>query len=82
MFYQCSSLVNLDLSSFNTQNVASMYGMFAGCSSLKVLNLSNFKTHNVFDIWNIFNGCKSLKIENIITNDIRLLLEFKSYHFN
>ena len=82
MFYLCSSLINLDLSSFNTQNVTSMYGMFAGCSSLKVLNLSNFKTHNVFDIWNIFNGCKSLKIENIITNDIRLLLEFKSYHFN
>ena len=82
MFFECSSLTELDLSSFNTQNVTSMYGMFAGCSSLKKLDLSNFKTRNVFDMWNIFNGCSNLKIDNIITHDIRIMVEFKKYHFN
>ena len=82
MFFQCSSLINLDLSNFNTENVKTMYGMFLGCSSLKIINLSNFNTKSVFDLWDIFAGCSSLKIENIITKDIRILLEFKSYHFN
>ena len=34
MFYKCSSLTNLNLSNFNTQNVTNMDFMFDGCSSL------------------------------------------------
>ena len=34
MFYKCSSLEYLDLSSFNVSNVESMEAMFSGCSSL------------------------------------------------
>ena len=39
MFYECSSLEELNLSNFNTNKVTNMYGMFLGCSSLKELNL-------------------------------------------
>ena len=39
MFYYCSSLISLDLSSFNTINVNNMSGMFYGCESLKKENL-------------------------------------------
>jgi len=82
MFLGCSSLIDINLSNFNTEKVFTMQDMFSGCSSLKNINLSNFNTKNVFCICNIFVGCFSLKLENIITNDIRILLEFKSYHYN
>ena len=32
MFYGCSSLKELNLSNFNTNNVTDMYKMFHGCS--------------------------------------------------
>ena len=32
MFYGCSSLNELNISNFNTNNVADMSGMFDGCS--------------------------------------------------
>ena len=35
MFYKCSSLESIDLSSFNTTNVTNMYNMFNDCFSLK-----------------------------------------------
>ena len=39
MFYDCSSLTNINLSNFNTQNVTNMSHMFSGCSSLKKKNI-------------------------------------------
>ena len=39
MFYGCSSLQSIDLSSFNTTNVEDMGCMFYGCSSLKKENI-------------------------------------------
>ena len=36
MFYECSSLTNIDLSNFNTQNVTNLGNMFNGCSSLEI----------------------------------------------
>ena len=44
MFSGCSSLKELNLNHFNTNNVINMSCMFSGCSSLKELNLNNFKT--------------------------------------
>ena len=34
IFFECSSLINIDLSNFNTQNVTDMRFMFNKCSSL------------------------------------------------
>ena len=39
MFYGCSSLELIDLSSFNTNNVTNMSDMFSKCSSLKKSNI-------------------------------------------
>ena len=47
MFYNCSSLSNLDLSNFNTKTVKNMGYMFYGCNKLSSLNLSNFITDKV-----------------------------------
>ena len=39
MFYLCSSLKSIDLSSFNTTNLNNMNSLFGGCSSLKIENV-------------------------------------------
>ena len=57
MFYGCSSLKELNLSNFNTNNVKSMLRMFFGCSKINELNLSNFNTNNVKNMFNMFVGC-------------------------
>ena len=52
MFYGCSSLINLDLSTFNTQNVDNVEFMFSFCESLMFLNLSNFNIQNITGYFN------------------------------
>ena len=61
MFYDCRDLYDLDLTSFNTQNVTNMSFMFYRCYSLRKLNLSNLNTEKVTDMSWMFNECKSLK---------------------
>ena len=65
MFYECSSLKELNFSNFNTNNVTNMCGMFDGCSSLRELNLSNFNTNNVTHMLGMFYGC-STQFQNTI----------------
>ena len=40
MFYNCNSLLSIDLSNFNTQNVTNMDSMFYKCNSLSSIDLS------------------------------------------
>ena len=40
MFHNCNSIINIDLSSFNTQNVTNMFEMFDGCSNLKEIKIN------------------------------------------
>ena len=61
MFSGCSSLTNINLSNFNTQNVTNMSDMFFGCSSLTNLDLSSFNTPKVTNLNGMFYGCSSLK---------------------
>ena len=57
MFDGCSSLKELKLINFYTNNVINMSYMFRGCSSLKEVNLNNFNTNNVTNMSDMFNGC-------------------------
>ena len=57
MFYYCSSLKTLNLSSFNTSNVTDMSKMFNECSSLEELNISYFNTSNVTKKGGMFYEC-------------------------
>ena len=61
LFFYCSSLESLDLSSFNTIKVKSMNNLFNGCSSLNSLNLSSFNTSNVVNMERMFCACMNLK---------------------
>jgi len=60
MFIGCDSLINIDLSNFNTQNVINMSCMLSECKSLININLSNFNTQNVIDMSEMFCKCESL----------------------
>ena len=60
MFYYCTSLKSLDLSTFNTANVTDMSGMFFSCDSLVSLNVSGFNTSKVTKMDNMFNTCPQL----------------------
>ena len=65
MFYACSNLTSLDVSSFNTANVTKMVYMFGCCYSLTSLDLSSFNTANVTDIGGMFFSCRGLLSLNV-----------------
>ena len=67
MFYGCSSLTSLDLSSFNTASVTTMAFMFIGCSKLTSLDLSSWNTASVEYYTAMFGDCP--KLENIYVGD-------------
>ena len=60
MFYGCSALNSLDLSSFNTANVTDMNRMFFRCQALNSLDLSSFNTANVTNMDSMFYQCQAL----------------------
>ena len=75
MFYNCSSLISLDLCNFNTNNVTDMSYMFYECSSLTSLNLSNFNTNNVNNMEYMFLGVNKKNCK-LICKDNKILKEF------
>ena len=60
MFYECSPLESIDLSSFNTTNIYNMSHIFDKCSSLKSIDLSSFNTTYVNNMSFMLGGCSSL----------------------
>ena len=57
MFFYCQSLISLNLSDFNTDNVIDMRNMFRKCKALTSLDLSNFNTQKVTNNRYTFYGC-------------------------
>ena len=67
VFYNCSNLTILDLSSFDTSRTKNFTNMFNGCTSLTSLDIRNFDTTSItedskFD--DIFNNCDNLEFIN------------------
>ena len=60
MFYNCSSLTDLNVSSFNTANVKYMSTMFSFCRNLTSLATGGFNTANVENMFHMFEGCSGL----------------------
>ena len=66
MFYNCISLISLNLTNFNISQVLYMDSMFSGCSSLISLNLpSNFNSFKVSNMNLMFFNCSSLTSLNL-----------------
>ena len=63
MFSNCNNLINIDLSSFNSEKVKNTPFMFSFCKSLQNIDLSYFNTENVTNMSYMFIDCA--KLENI-----------------
>lgn len=61
MFYKCTNLESIDLSSFDTENLQKMANMFYSCTKLETLDLSSFATPNMTSMLSAFLNCKNLK---------------------
>lgn len=62
LFYGCKALEKLDLSNFNTENVATMQAMFSHCESLKKLSgYEKWNTGSLRAIDYMFNRTEKLK---------------------
>ena len=60
LFYNCSSLINIDLSNFDAKNVTDMSYMFYQCSSLINIDASYLNSNNVKNMCYMFCNCSSL----------------------
>ena len=60
MFSECSNIIGIDFSNFDTSKVTFMDQMFSGCSQLSSLNLFNFNTSSVISMSYMFSGCSLL----------------------
>lgn len=61
MFYSCTKLETLDLSSFATPNMTSMYCAFQNCKNLKTIYVTSaFTTDKVTEGRTAFAGCVNL----------------------
>ena len=78
MFYNCSSLTDLNISSFDTGNVTNMEGMFELCKSLKSLDVSSFNTSKVSSMNSMFASCSSLTQLDVSNFDTRNVTDMKS----
>jgi surface protein len=67
MFYGCSSLTSLKLSSFNTSNVTNMSFMFSGCTNMTRISVGyQFVTSKVTNMDGMFRACSSLTSLDLI----------------
>ena len=76
-FEACEKLKEVNLSSFNTENVTNMSFMFGLCRNLVNLNLSSFNTENVTNMCCMFFGCHNLtklKISSFDTGKVTNML--------
>lgn len=73
MFYGCSKITTLDLSTYNTNNVVSISRMFYGCRALSSIDLSSFNTSKVTDMSSMFkqnDSLTTLDLSNFDTSNV------------
>ena len=72
MFWGCTNLKRIDLSTFNTKNVRDMSFMFYGCILITELNITGFNTNQVYDMSGMFSDFErlyNLDGSNLIINN-------------
>ena len=61
LFSDLNSLLEIDLSNFDTSEVTSMKSMFSNCKRLLYINFKNIDTSSVINMASMFERCLSLK---------------------
>ena len=73
MFSECSNIVSLDFSNFDSSKCKDMSKMFYKCYELEYLNISNLNTSSVTNMNNMFFGCEvltSIDLSNFDTSNV------------
>ena len=80
LFFECSSIVEVDLSKFNSSQVRSMNSMFDSCTSLTSVNFNGIVTTSVTSMEYMFFGCAftSLDLSQFDTSNVNTM----SYMFS
>ena len=73
MFSHCHSLKNLDLSSFDTSKITTMFRMFYHCYSLEFLDVTSFKTNSLQNLHGTFSNCSKLTFLNLSSFNTNLV---------
>ena len=60
MFYGCTNITDIDLSTFDFQSTTNMNDMFNYCINVKEIKFSQFEIKNVINTSFMFNYCKNL----------------------
>ena len=68
MFYNCTDLISIDLSNFDTSNVSTMSNMFRLCRGITSIKFSSKDTPFLNNISYMFSNCADL--ENVILGGI------------
>ena len=61
LFSDLNSLLEIDLSNFDTSEVTSMKSMFSNCKHLDYINFKNIDTSSVVNMASMFENCFSLR---------------------
>jgi len=81
LFENCRSITSLDLSAWNTANIADMDSAFREMVSLQTINLSGWNTEKVIAMYGMFLGDSSLKeldlssFKTPLVNDFRFMFQ-------
>ena len=78
MFYYCRNIIEIDFSSFKTNNVNNMKSMFSFCPNLTKLDLSSFNTEKVENMSNMFANCCNLKKITLSSFNTKLVNSMKN----
>ena len=76
LFKDCSSLMNINISMFNTIGVMDMSSIFSGCTKLEEIDF-NFNTINTQNMNYMFESCTSLTSLNLTSFNTNRCNAFK-----
>ena len=82
MFYNCTEIIEIDMTKFDTSLVNNMFEMFALCYSLKSLDVSNLTTTNVETMEGMFFNCFNLISINLESFNISSITSLNRMFYN
>ncbi len=80
LFAECTNLVSIDTSAWDTSNVTNMQYMFRNCAGLESIELSGFNTENVTNLGGMFRGCAEIESLDLSSFDTSKVTDM-SYMF-
>lgn len=64
-FYNCKSLLYVDIKNWNVENVTNISAIFNGCTAITDIDLSGWNVSNAVYLASIFSGCSKLVTVNL-----------------